>query len=711
MNAILSLFLSLAMLFSGGAALPAEVETVSTLAVQDVVLGYEGESYPLGIDFALSAGASQDELLLHFEAEDDEGLTLLPLSGKITRDGVTFALNNEGSAFTVSAETLNQMLGLEEGDVSSIETLAKGLESYFSALSALEQKKGASLDPETEAAMMEVVYSNMQDMVKEDVEWDFGSGEIPAVHVNGKVSGAGLFAILDGWLAMDDDTLSPALSGLLDLYNAAFGMVHAYAMPGEVTVYADKDETIGVISGADDGPTAIYVPEEEAEAYVPAENFTQLLSAMAENDAEVLAGMENTSAEMDIISAADGDSKYQVVNLFAVLDEEKGAAMNVSAESAIGADASNMYFALYTEEGSNILSYEVQTAVEGPIDNPSSMDVEMMMQNDSTIDFTDYTAEEVEEDMLYSSTGMYLNAGVLYEDGLEDTDVYMEINESNVRYAGGELNEESEPENVIVNLYIDQEKDEEGRLTSAYDLDVSANEEESLTVNFNTVLTESPAPDYFAAHEMVELPADGEDPAYNILSGNAMAVMGDLIAISANEDFAAFAEAFSVDTVDYEEEYTEEYTEEDYEDYEEYTEEEYDGEYDEEYAEDYEFATLEEAAGVFKGDLISYTAPEGFQLETVYVSGDGSYLNANYVTEDGRYITVNQEYYEEDYGLDYFSVADGASSLIEQPVASVYKAEGGYYYAQFYMNGGALAVYFDDCDAAGVEAILAGLGF
>ena len=700
MTAILSLFLSLAMLFSGG-PLPETADLASTLTVQDIVVGYNGESYPLGFDIALSAAAGRDELSLHFEAVDGEDV-YLPLSGKITPDSAVFTLSEEGSAYTVTAETLNQLLGLEEGDVSSMESVLGGLESYISTLAALSKKQPVKLTPEQEAQLMEVVYSNMDDMVREDMNWDFGSGEIPAEHVNGMISGADLFAILDGWMALDDENLAPVLSAVLDLYDSIIAANYAVISQVNTTVEI-ADSTIGVIGGAD-GPTAVYVageepaeePAEEIAEYVPAESFTQLLENLAAGDEEVLAELEALETEMDIITAADGDVNYAIVNLYAAFDENLESVMNITAETTSSPEETLAYFALYLEQGSTSLGYEVNTTVDGPVENPAAVNMEVMMQTDNELDFTDYDAEEVEENILYNSGSVYVSAGSVFTDGLEDTDLYMEISETNVRYANGELSEEDEGQTVSVSYFADEEEDENGGVIGTHDLSVSAGDEaESYTLHFTTLNTQAPAEDYFAGRSAVNLPADGEDPAYQTLSAEALLLMSDAMSLAADEEFAALMAAFTAveDTAEYEEDYEEDY------------EEEY---YEEDYVEEM-FASFDEVNAAYPGVFVSYTAPEGFEADVITVS-NGEYLYANYYSEDGRYISVNQSCYE-DTGLDYFAVNNGEVSLIEGQTAAVYKTDAGYYYAQFYLDNSNLYLYFDDCDAAALQTILAGLQF
>lgn len=684
MNAVLSLFLSLAMLFSGG-ALPAEVETVSVLTVQDVVLNYEDNNYPLGFDLSLSAGTAQDELLLHFELSNDDE-TLMPVSGRITRDGVTFALNDEGNAFTVSADKLNRMLELESDDLFAIENMCGGMESYVKALTLIYSDPSVS-SPEADAAAMEIFYSNMQNVVREKMEWDFGSGEIPAEHVYGTFGASDLFAALDGWRTMDNEAVSAAFDGLLDFYNGLICM-----------------------SG--------YMPESAGEdaAYVPAESFTEMIAYLAEGEPEVMAELEQISAEMDIITSTEGDAEYQVVNLYMVLNEETGAAMNVSAEAAVTSEESTVYTALYMEEENYSTSYEMQLTVDGPMENPASMNMETMMQTDISVDFTDYEAEDYEEDILYNTNSSYVSAGIVFEDGAQDVNYYAENTNSSMRYTGGEYVEEDEPIVHAVNFYMDAEKDDEGRPISDIELEFIEDDEMVYGISCSTVLSQIPAVDYFAELTPVELTGEDEDPAYEAIEQDSEALMQDAEVVAADEDFAALVQAlFFYEPEVYDDK---EYDEEDYEDEEDYDDEEYyedeDEEYDDDdvYYEDYEFSTLEEAAEVFAGELISFTAPEGFELEEVYVSGDGYYVNANYYAEDDRYISFNQDYYDEDTGYaDYFSVADGAVTQIDDRIATLYKSETGYYYAQFYMPDGSLAIYFDDCDVEGVKTILGGISF
>lgn len=721
MNAILSLFLSFAMLFTGG-ALPATVEDASTLTIQDFVLSYNDESYPLGYSLSVTAAAAQDELGLHLEVLSEDGEVLLPLSGRMTQDGVTFAIAEEGSAYTISAETLMEMLGMEEDDVSYIEEAAEQIASYIGAVSALEESQTNTVSVETRDAMLDVLYANMQDMISEEIAWDFGNGEIDALHVNGVLSGMDLYKVLDGWLALDDEMLAPAMQQVLDVFNTIFSMNYAVISADADVIEIADAASIGVIGGAD-GPTAVYVSGEE---YAPAENFTQLIELLSAEDETLISQLESTQAEMDILSGMEGETAYQSVNLYMNLDESMGAALNVNADTAASPENSEIYFGMYLEQGSDSIGYEVQALVDGPMENPASVDLEMMIQNNSVLDFTDYDAEELIEDLLYTTNTMYVSGGYTYEDDLQDASLVMQFTESGLRYVDGEYDEEDDTSSVYLDFYMDEEKEEDGSLVSIFDINLSINDEENMGVSFSTVLSKAAAQDYFAGMNAAELPADGEDPAYESLAGDAMLLLGDLMTISSDENILALTELFSgesyadneeyYDAEDYDEEY---YEDEDYdEEYGEY-EEDYDAYYeqysqDEDYeGEDYTFLTLEEAAEVFAGNLIGYTAPEGYEIESVYVTSDGSYLNANYYNEDGYYISLNQNCYEDDSGFDFFAIENGAVSLLDSYTAEVYRSEAdtGYYYAEIALPDGSLSVYFDDCDAETAQNILAGLEF
>lgn len=709
MNALLSLILSFAMLFSGG-ALPETADVASTLAVQDFVLEYDGESYPLGFDVAVTAAAAQDGLTLHFEAVNGDGEVLMPVSGKVSQDGVTFSISEGGKVYTLSAETLQEMLGMDEVDAEAFEAMTRSITDYSTMLGEIEKMQSATVSPETQAEVMEILYANMDNVITEEITWDFGTGELPATHVNGTLNIMDVYAAMDGWMAMDDETVSPMLRYMLDMYNELFAMNYATIaeLETEVEIAESDAASVGIIGGAD-GPTAVYVAGENPEysgsaigvicrpkgedsaaenCYVPAESYTQLIENMIGGDEEALEMLSAMTMDMDVISAQDGDTLHQLVSLYMILSEEEGIAMNINAESAASPESTIAYFNMYMEMPESSIGFEVQMGVEGSVANPDAVDLVMLITASDAVHYTQTDAEE-HDCTEYNTTNVLVTASSTYENGLEDSEVIVEVNESSVNYIDGEFENEYEGDVISFSANVDEETDEAGNLLSFFEFEVDVTEEETIGLNFNTVLSKAPVVDYFAGRESVELTADTEDAGYQSLSADAMGLMSDAMAIAANEDFMALT-GLITGTTAYEEEI--EVGIEDYSSETIYCE------------------TIEEVAEIYAGNIPAYTAPEGYSLQATSAESDGSYMEAIYSDANGSMFTMSLYAYGEANSDPAFLLQDGVLTEMSAPVVTLSGYDGVYFAANVQLPDGILVFYFDeDLTVDQIPAYLAGL--
>ena len=96
MNAILSILVCFAMLFSGGAALPAQPETATTWTLRNLTISTDEGSATLTPELRLTAAIGRAAARLQFEAAND-GETLLPVPGALSEACLRFPLRHRGN--------------------------------------------------------------------------------------------------------------------------------------------------------------------------------------------------------------------------------------------------------------------------------------------------------------------------------------------------------------------------------------------------------------------------------------------------------------------------------------------------------------------------------------------------------------------------------------------------------------------------------------
>ena len=214
---------------------------------------------------------------------------------------------------------------------------------------------------------------------------------------------------------------------------------------------------------------------------------------------------------------------------------------------------------------------------------------------------------------------------------------------------------------------------------------------------FDLNRTEGAAVDYFAGLTTCEIDAemDDESPAYGMLSSDAMGFAADAMQLSSDESVIALMELMGMSTV--EDGDVDPYDGDSY-DYD-------DDDYDDDDGES--VSSLEEAAGIFAGNVPDFETPEGFVLESVDASED--MLTASYYGDAGGF-SLNAFSYASD-STTYYAMNGGALESAER-MAEVTSYDGeSIDSVTLYGPEGTLYFYFslEDASQEAVEAILAGL--
>ena len=115
-------------------------------------------------------------------------------------------------------------------------------------------------------------------------------------------------------------------------------------------------------------------------------------------------------------------------------------------------------------------------------------------------------------------------------------------------------------------------------------------------------------------------------------------------------------------------------------------------------------ASLEEAAGVYEGEVPGFATPEGFELHEVVVDDFG-------LTAFNTSAEANFEFSVYDYGtmdgVVRYALSEGAISAMAASVVDLYEEDGLITSADVYSPKGAIYFYFENMDQAAVEAVLA----
>ena len=134
MNAILSILVCFAMLFSGGAALPAQPETATTRTLRNLTIAVDGESVTLTPQARFTTAIGSDVARLQFEIVDGERV-LLPMAGELTADGVRFSLGQNGNVYSISGDDLLELMDMDGTDAQMFALLGDYMTGYSALLS------------------------------------------------------------------------------------------------------------------------------------------------------------------------------------------------------------------------------------------------------------------------------------------------------------------------------------------------------------------------------------------------------------------------------------------------------------------------------------------------------------------------------------------------------------------------------------------------
>lgn len=467
---LLSVIVSLAMAIGGTTAMPAIPETAHTVTVSDFELSYNGEDVALDPEAQITAALGADELDLHFQINMPDG-TLMPVSGKLTNDGAQFIISETGKAYSISDDTICELLGISKED------LALGmLDGYADIIRVYK-------DPEAQKALSEKMLDYLTGLAE-------GEAETVEVELNGETVEAqkwiihtdiaGIYGMYDMLIESGNDAISNYLQNMLEMFNKLLN-----SSEQQIEHYADLANMLEV-----DAPMDIELVLNVDQSYV---------STKVETRVEDL-----ISCIVNVRITPDG----MIYAMYLTSEDEANPVeMTITMETEgdpYAPDSMDMDFGMST---SNNVVYSEDSGEEGEDTYSIVTDIDANGSFSWTKDAND----------------------------LNDFDADLSVqNSCAVSVNGEEVPDNASQSETAISLAYAETAEDDGSITGHVDFAVDV-DDESMACSMNMNFSEGAYEDYFAGYETAELTSDTESNAYNALSSDLMCLIGDATAFSGNE--------------------------------------------------------------------------------------------------------------------------------------------------------------------------------
>lgn len=485
---LLTIIVSIVMAMSGTASMPAVPETEQILTVSDFTLSVNGETVALDPAAQLSAALGSDELDLHFQMNMPDS-TLMPVSGKLTKDGAQFIISETGKAYSISEDTIFELLGISEEDIA-----LSMLENYASILKLYR-------DPEfikENSDRMLSYLTSLADEEPETAEIEWNGETLPAKKWIVNTDVKGIYGIYDVLMTCGNADMENYMKGLLDMMRLLIAGEEA-----SVESYADLADLLGM-----DMP--VYME------FTIADNrscINLLMNMAVEDELEMV---------MTTAAAPDGMSMNMEMN---IPDECNSGNVVMDMNIAGPANAPESALLTFGVTMHNEFSYstEYESGEEGA--EPSV--------------FTNITDSDV------SGSFSWINV-----DGLSDMDAVLTVGNRSAASMSGEGGYDYDYESAVeMNVKYSESAEEDGSITGHIDFDMLA-DDMPISCSLNINRAESAYEDYFAGYETAELTADTESDAYNALSSDLLCLIGDATAFSGDESVQRLVDIFTAEEME-----------------------------------------------------------------------------------------------------------------------------------------------------------------
>ena len=596
MNAILSILVCFAMLFSGGAALPAQPETATVRTLRNLSVTTDEGSVTLTPELRLTTAIGSEQAIAQFEVVRGDDV-LLPMAGELTNDGVRFRLCDGGSVYSLTNDALLELMG---SDAPSDTLMVDYLNSYSALLS--RTMNDASFQQELSRTMIDLFVSACGGEA-EQVTLEIDGVEVPAQRAQLELTPEAALNLLDGLASCGVTEVEDMLNSYMLLLASAMGA--DYASLSDLTA--------------------------------------ELRAQLAEEDVA-----DEFSFPVELTWTTEDPAHAEIAMDFNV-DETSAVQLSVTGTFTDEKTDLDMTLSFTTDDGmgnTNQMDFHMTEQVDGPLNAPENVElhVEATSQNDWKSEYSEEGVEAVVHSYVSSSAmnfALDVNAAVV--DGLERATIDLSANQSSSYDYDGDVNTD---ESVLsAHISSDERSEADGSVTTAVAMDIDV-DGDVVTISWELNRAEGmPVPSFDESQtvDMAEILREDEDSAASIaLMSDVLKLSADATSLCADESVLAMLELLGIDPEAMLDEGTV---------YEAYGGDEYDDDTATVYS-------MDEAAQIYEGTLPAFTVPEGLELDEIYVSE--AYLDAYYSSPDGeRYLDLSCFDYGYSHG-EFFVLEDGA---------------------------------------------------
>ena len=426
MNAILSILVCFAMLFSGGAALPAQPETATVWTLRNLSVATDEGSATLIPEARLTTAIGSDAARLQFEVVNGDDV-LLPMMGEMTKDGVRFCLSDGGSVYSLSSDALLELMEAGDADAQLMALMVDYLNSYSALLS--RTMNDASFQQEFSRTMIELLVSACGGEA-EQVTLEIDGAEVPANRALLEITPEAALNLLDGLASCGVTEVEDMLNSYMLLLASAMG--EDYASLSDLTA--------------------------------------DLRAQLAEEDMT-----DEISFPVELTWTTEGPAHAEIAMDFDV-DEPTAMQLAVTSTSTDEKTDLDMTLSFTTDDGmgnTNQMDFHMTEQVDGPLNAPENVElhVEATSQNDWKSEYSEEGVEAVVHSYVSSSAmnfALDVNAAVV--DGLDRATIDLSANQSSSYDYDGDVNTD---ESVLsAHISSDDRSEADGSVTTAVAMDI-----------------------------------------------------------------------------------------------------------------------------------------------------------------------------------------------------------------------------------------------
>lgn len=496
MNMILSIIVCIAMLCSGTGSLPAQPETATTWTVRNLTIGDDSGSVTLAPEARFTTAIGSERAQLHFEIANGEQI-LMPVSGEITADGARFALGDSGNAYTISDETLAEVMDLDEADAQLMDAFLKFFKDYSALLDKTANDETYALEYSDEAMAILLAAG---DAAPEETEVEIDGTVYPAQRIRIDLDIPALLNMLDAMRSCGIPELEALMADCVELFNLAMA-------------------------------------EEGGEPFT---SFADLADEIGETD---------FSYPIDLTTVVQDDFFYEKMDLSMQLEDE--VALQASVEGVTRGDETDMTMNMTVGADETTMNYDIDMQMTGPMNAPEKihMDYAIRMQNNYTYDYDEGEGEEAITHSVESRSEavvrMVLDGGTV--DGLENMTLNVTTDVLNSSSTDGE-EDYSYSENIAFDLKSEERAEADGSVTAAVSMTFGVDGETGM-ISFDLNRAEGAPVDYFegATEYAITAFGDAEDPAYTMLAADALNFSADAMTLAADESVIELMQLFGME--------------------------------------------------------------------------------------------------------------------------------------------------------------------